>query len=57
MPDPTLSESPGPDPDAVPGYSYISVGPGRSHRPPFPLRLVPHVSCRDGTGMVQLVWL
>ena len=57
MPDPTLSKSPGPDPDLVLGYNYISASPGRSHRPPFPLRSVPPVSCRDGIGMVQSVWL
>ena len=56
MPNPILSESLGPDLDPVPGYSHTSAGLGRSNRPPFPLRSVPPVPCRGGTGLVRSVW-
>ena len=56
MSDPILSGSLDPDLDSVPGYSRTSVGPGRSHRPPFLPCSVPPIPCRDGIGMVQLVW-
>ena len=53
MPDPTLSESLGPDPDPVPEYNRTSGDPGRSHRLPVLPRSVPPVSYRGGIGRVQ----